>query len=234
MEAAVFFVIAIVGFIIFCKFNLLKWACFLFSLLFALMCLVVTLILMYANPLLASGQPAAGKPWIILLVGLAFLVAAIFSLRPVRKNAPAPKERSIAYDWLLLFGGWGVAILGGFFFLTAIYSAPTVGRLTAAPDIGLWIMAVTMLVACAMLYLASRQNPLSSPNRMRWWALGITVFCVGLQPVYFALILIYTVPGLPRINFPLEASLLMLTWLPVAALLWGMARDRAAVAKKKS
>lgn len=233
MEAAVFGVIAIVGFIVFCKFNLLKWASFLFSLLFGFMCLVVTLILMYANPLLAPGQPAAGKPWIILLMGLAFLVAAIFSLRPVRKNAPAPKERSLAYDWLLLFGGWGVAILGGIFFLAAIYAPPTFGRAMAVPDIGLWIMAATMLVACAMLYLASRRNPLSSPNRMRWWALGITVFYVGFQPVLFALILIYAVPGEPRINFPLEASLLMLTWLPVAALLWGIARDRAAVAKKK-
>ncbi len=232
MASLIYFVVKVAGFVIFLKFRLFNWACFFFSLIFAAHCLGVALILMYVNPALQKGLPATGMPWIGLVMAAVFAAVAVLSLLPPRKNPIALRERSQAYEWILLIAGWSVAAFGGYLFLVAIYSAPTVGRSVAATDVGLWSLVISMPLGSVLLYLASRKNSVAAPNRMRWCALGMLVFSVGMQPVVYALILIYALPGFPPFSRTLEASLAMLTLLPVAALIWGMARDRKVVRRR--
>ena len=224
VEYFIFLLIEAGLFFVFCKFRLLKWACFTYSILMALYCLVLGLILIYADPMKQLGMPVAGEPGIPLGVGLLFALAGFLALVPRRKPA-APPDKVTPAKWVIWAGGVILPFLGTAVFLMAIYTPSSFESPIPMAATGSWAAALAVAAGAILLYFASRLNAAAAPNRMRWWTLAALVFFLNDKLFVCALILIYAVPP-GDLNYPVEASWVTLGLAPLALLMWAMAWQR--------
>ncbi len=226
MEYLIFLLIEVGAFIVFCRFRLFKWACFAYSLLLAFNSLVVGLILMYANPRLGPGMPVSGQPVVPMLVALLFVFTAFLALLPSRRQIPILPEKVSAARWAIWAGGVLLPILGLGVFLLAVYSPASMGGGRPMAAMGSWAVSLATAAGVVLLYFASRLNTAAAPNRMRWWALGVTALVLSdklLLPC--AMILIYVAPP-QNADYASEVSWLSLGMAPLALLLMALARQR--------
>ncbi len=233
MASLIYWLVLIGVFILLCKFNLIKWTCFAFSILLALYATNIGLILIYANPMLRPGMPIQGEPLVPFAVGLVAVLAAVAILfSKDRPNQGLPANVSPG-KWGLWIGGLLLPLGGIVLFFMAVYAPSSLGGAQPMTGLGAWMMALGTTAGVVLLYYASTFNTQAAPNRMRWWTLGAMLLLLNEKPFVGSLILIYTVPSTPKINCPVEASWLTLTMIPMALLLLALAWQRVEAPRRK-
>jgi hypothetical protein len=214
--------------IVVCVKGKIRWGGFLILLSSSVQSLVVTLVLLFANPLrnsgLGIGQEIPYTFLVPLAVSAAILACAILTVILGKRVNHPPAARPSKFRWLGLVGANIIAYTGLAFSLIALFSPRFFGLNAPSASYAAGLYAMTSIPVVVLLYLVSRMGGPAYPNLMRWLSF-ISVNGLLMYPLVFALLFIFGFPGGASRESLDCSGLIMLANIGPALLVTGLARD---------
>ena len=166
--------------------------------------------------------------YVPILIGIADLVAAIFSILESKKNISPPLMKPPNIRWLLMIGAAFFPFCAFTMFSVSLFSPFLFGSNQPAPGIGVICSLIIALILSAILFFASRMNSTRKPNLFRYIALVVAFIAVSLTTVQ-CLMLIYAVPVQPPTAYPFLSGILSIAFIPFSLLILIISKSYVAV-----
>lgn len=199
----------------------MRWSSFIFNLVVFLhsFLMVWTIGFVFSEYDLTKGL--AFDAWLPAIIGALAFAAAIKSLSYKKTKPSSIPDKVSPLGWALLVGG-ELAYLIGFFASLHYLLAPD-GAQFSAEEVrnDVLVMNLAWFVGCALCYWASRYDIAKIPDLAKWIAMGSGFFLVANTP---PLVGMHLMPYQGS-TYPHEASLLMLSYIPLIVLFTLLARD---------